>query len=122
MAALQVLVVDDCRDFTETLVVLLELHGYRAKQACSAREALEAVDTFVPDVLLVDIGIPRMNGFELAKRLCGKLSSRPCLIAVTGHTGLESQSKAEAFDHYFVKPIELAALLKVLPRLKATEE
>src|SRR5215217_7718343 len=86
--ALAVLVVDDNRDAADTLAELVGLLGHAARAAYTPAGALEALDSFAPDVVLMDVGIPGMDGYKLAHAVCGRLGRRPLLVAVTGHTTL----------------------------------
>jgi CheY-like chemotaxis protein len=112
-----VLVVDDNVDAAETLQMFLELSGCLARVAHSAAEALEVLDQFQPQVALFDIGLPDMNGYELARRV----RQRPggdnlLLIAATGW-GQEADKQlafAAGFDHHLTKPIDFDKLRALL--------
>jgi len=81
-AARRVLVVDDNQDSADSLTLLLEFEGYVARAAYSAKDAIEQVDAFVPDIILLDIGMPGMNGYDLAQHIKAK-PAPPRLIAVS---------------------------------------
>src|SRR3954447_686203 len=102
-----VLVVDDNQDSADVLGMLVKFFGATVHVAYDGPSALHAIETLQPDVALVDIGMPRMDGFELARRAREVASSRPIrLIALSGWCQEEDflQSKSAGFDHYLVKP------------------
>jgi CheY-like chemotaxis protein len=123
--SLHLLVVDDNEDAGQMLGLYLETAGYRVTVAHSAHAALAAVGTEPPDVFLLDIGLPDMDGNELARCLrrlpqCAAAT----LIAVTGYGQQADRARTAAagFDHHFVKPVDMAPLLDVLahaPRINA---
>ncbi|MBW4051772.1 MAG: response regulator [Proteobacteria bacterium] len=113
----RILIVDDNFDAADTLAALLQMQGHQTHSACSAREALQSVLSFRPDVALLDIGLPEMNGYELAERLralpqLGALR----LIALTGYGHAEDRQRGQAagFDDHLVKPVKLSALDRAL--------
>jgi signal transduction histidine kinase len=116
----RVLVVDDNRDSAESLCVLLRLGGHEAVAAYDGLEAVEAADTHRPDVILLDIGLPRLNGFEAARRIRLRLGEAcPILVALTGW-GQDSDRRASreaGFDAHLVKPVDDATLLRLLAGL-----
>jgi CheY-like chemotaxis protein len=120
----RVLVVDDNEDAADMLAVAVQIAGYETAVAHDGPEALAVAATFRPDVALLDIGLPVMDGYELAARLRELLPTKPLhLIAVTGY-GQEDhreRSRAAGFDMHFVKPIDVASLLLVLNEILPTE-
>ena len=113
----RILVVDDNVDAAASLAQLLQLEGHESQAVYGAREALECVNSFKPEVVLLDIGLPQMNGYEVARRLravdgCTRLK----LIALTGYGQSEDRQKALAagFDAHLAKPVDLAALGRLL--------
>ena len=113
----RVLIVDDNVDAANSLAALLNLHGHETQAVYSGHEALERIESFRPHVALIDIGLPKMNGYELAKRLretqdCAALR----LVALTGYGRLEDRERARAagFDNHLVKPVEMPALERAL--------
>jgi CheY-like chemotaxis protein/anti-sigma regulatory factor (Ser/Thr protein kinase) len=113
----RILVVDDLAASAETLMTLLELEGFEVKVASEGMAALAIAEQFRPDVVLLDIGLPGMNGFEVANRLRTQPQSRDALlIALTGYGEAESRSRsAEAgFDFHMVKPADVNLLLAML--------
>lgn len=118
--ALTVVVVDDSRDTAESTAELISLYGYAAKVATSGKQALRLVASRLPDVVLLDISMPEMDGFELARQVIVKAGiKRPFLIAMTGREAEEDRRKAKdaGVDLYLVKPVEPAALIGMLDRL-----
>ncbi|HET7674023.1 MAG TPA: ATP-binding protein, partial [Gammaproteobacteria bacterium] len=119
---LKVLVVDDYRDAAESLAQVLEFEGYRTRVAGDGPEALEAAAEFRPAVALVDLGLPIMDGYELARRLQqtpGLENLR--LIAVTGY-GQESdrqRTREAGFVEHLVKPIDAGTVGDLVARIAA---
>jgi CheY-like chemotaxis protein len=125
LAGLKVLIVDDNADASEALGMLVETAGNDVQYASHATTALEVAERWRPDVCLLDIGLPDIDGYQLA----GILRSNPetakaVLVAVTGY-GL-SQDKAKAlaagFDHHFVKPLDFKALLGILGEIASPKK
>jgi DNA-binding response OmpR family regulator len=106
--------VDDDRDVAESLADVLRAYGHEARTACTPTTAVIEADALRPDAVVMDIGIPGMDGYRLARRLCDVLGRRPLLVAVTGYGNLEDRSRQEGFDHHFVKPADPAELAGVL--------
>ncbi len=116
-ASRRILVVDDNQDAADSLAMILELEGHDVATVYTPQAALARVPTFQPDVALLDIGLPGMNGYELARRLRalpGAATIR--LIALTGYGQAEDRerSRAAGFDGHIVKPAELRALQQVI--------
>jgi CheY-like chemotaxis protein len=114
----RILVVDDNSDAADSLAMLLRLEGHEVHAVYSAPVALEAAKAIQPDVILLDIGLPEMDGYELARRIRKDTQSMK-LVALTGYGRAEDRERAEAagFDAHLVKP----ANLEVLERLLAAE-
>src|SRR5262249_48731189 len=109
---LKVLVVEDNHDAAEVLATVVELWGHDVRTAFDAHAALEAVERWRPQVVLSDLGLPRMDGFELARRLRRMpLHTGALLIALSGYGRDEDRQAAldAGFDHHLVKPPDLAA-------------
>ncbi|HEV7135056.1 MAG TPA: response regulator [Steroidobacteraceae bacterium] len=116
-AGRRVLVVDDNQDAALSLAALLDLQGHATRVAFSGREALERIESFHPDVALLDLGLPEMDGYELAGRLRAlPVASRIRLIALTGYGQAEDRQRTHraGFDDHLVKPVDLAALERTL--------
>jgi len=116
----RVLAVDDNRDSAESLRMLLELWGHDARCAFDGREALDLAEQFEPEVVLLDIGLPGMSGYDVAASLRASPALRQAtLIAVTGY-GQEQdrrQVRAAGFDHHLVKPVDPDALERLMNAL-----
>jgi len=116
--AREVLIVEDNADAAETLRRLLELSGHRVRVAHDGVAGLEALLSGSAQIALIDIGLPRMDGYELARRMRASLDgrARPFMVAVTGYGLAEDRSRALAagFDEHLTKPIDAAALARVL--------
>jgi PAS domain S-box-containing protein len=113
----RILIVDDNVDAANSLAMLLATHGHETEVAYGAKEALARIETLRPDVALLDIGLPEMNGYELAKRLRAiPMLNDLRLIALTGYGQSEDRQRALSvgFSGHLVKPVDLAALEKVL--------
>ena len=122
MTARRILVVDDNHDSADTLSMLLQLTGNQTQVAFDGVEAVEAATSFRPDVILMDLGMPRLNGYEAAR----KIREQPwgkcmVLVALTGWGQDEDRKKtAEAgFDGHLVKPVEFVELTKLLASFPA---
>jgi PAS domain S-box-containing protein len=117
VAKRRILIVDDNVDSAESLATLLGLDGHETRVASDGPSALDLVAAHPPDIMLLDIGMPGMDGYEVARRVRqGKDSSRLTLVALTGW-GQESDRKraAEAgFDHHLTKPVEPGALNQII--------
>lgn len=121
----RVLVVDDNRDAASSLALLLRTLGHEVQVANSGEEALEQVESFAPTVVFLDIGMPGMDGFEVARRLrSNPANAALCLAALTGWGQAEDRRKtADAgFNHHIVKPPNMQTILDVLADSHATKE
>ena len=117
--ACRILVVDDNQDGADLMAVLLRLQGHAVEVAHDGVSALKSAAAFEPDVVLLDIGLPGLNGYAVAKQLRENKQARPqCLIAMTGYGTDEDRQRTETagFDHHIVKPIEPAELNALLAR------
>jgi signal transduction histidine kinase/CheY-like chemotaxis protein len=113
----RILIVDDSRDGGETLAMLLRVLGAEVALAHSGRAALECVSTFKPDVVLLDIGMPGMDGYEVARRIRANTANRDIsLIALTGWGQDEDRrrSSAAGFNYHLVKPADIDQLRQLL--------
>ena len=115
-AGVRVLVVEDNEDARDTMQLLLEMWGYAVETACDGQEGLDKALAGQPAVAIVDIGLPKLDGYEVARQICARAPSKPRLIAVTGYGQPEDrrQALAAGFDHHLPKPVntdELAVLL-----------
>jgi hypothetical protein len=113
----RVLVVDDNVDSATSLMMLLQAMGHEVEGAHDGLEALAAAQRFAPDTVLLDIGLPRLNGYEVARRLRSEAAGRSyLLVALTGWGQEEDRTRAHAagFDHHLVKPVDLEQLGRIL--------
>ena len=116
-ASLRLMVVDDNQDAANAMAMLLELEGHTVAVEHEPQRALEKAAEFAPDACLLDIGLPGMDGYELARRLrSSKQTANATLIALTGYGNKYSREMSESagFDYYFVKPARTSELMAVL--------
>jgi signal transduction histidine kinase/DNA-binding response OmpR family regulator len=121
-ASRKVLVVDDLAASADTLKVLLELEGFVVRIANDGATALTVAQEFSPDVLILDIGLPGMDGFEVARQLRSRPESKNAvMIALTGYGEAESRLRSQqaGFDHHVVKPADIDFLLSIVSQLPA---
>jgi PAS domain S-box-containing protein len=116
----RVLVVDDNVDGAESLAKVLQICGHETRTAHTGPEALDAARPFNPEVVFLDIGLPGMNGYEVAKRMRGEPSlSGAVLVALTGWGSEDNkrQSREAGFDFHLTKPVEVTAIESILARV-----
>jgi two-component system, OmpR family, response regulator len=116
-SAVRVLLVDDNLDAAESLALLLQLDGHEVRLAHEGEQALEVAKTFEPQLVLLDIGLPGLDGYEVARRLRATphgASTR--LVALTGYgqAGDREKSTAAGFDEHLVKPMDPAQLGRLI--------
>ena len=115
--SLRVLVVEDNVDAGDALSLLLRLHGHEVQLARSGETALKIASAFRPDLVLLDIGLPGMDGYQVAKRLRERPEYKDVIMcALTGYTPSEADRQRQqetGFDHYYVKPVNLEKLLEL---------
>jgi len=113
----RVLVVDDSRDAAEMMALMLEFMGNEVRTAFTGTQAIAAAAAFRPELILMDIGMPELDGYEAARRIRGEPWGRDiCIIALTGW-GQERdrvRSREAGCDGHLVKPVEPAALERLL--------
>jgi PAS domain S-box-containing protein len=117
----KVLVVDDNEDTAASLSTMLQIMGHDVRTASDGLEALEAAEAYRPDVVLLDIGLPKLNGYEVARRLRQQPWGRGArLIALTGWGQEQDRQRAKeaGFDEHLVKPVEPAALERLLATVR----
>ena len=117
----RILVVDDNRDATATLSLLLRLQGHDTATAYDGVEALRQAEAFRPDVILLDIGLPGMNGYAVACAIRERnWEPRAVLVATTGWGQEHDRRRAldAGFDHHLVKPVDPSVLARVLASVK----
>jgi CheY-like chemotaxis protein len=116
---LRVLVVEDCPDNRESLCLILRLWGHDVREAADGGTALQTAAAFRPQVVLLDIGLPDRDGYQVARelrRLPGAAGA--VLVAVTayGQERDKEQARAAGFDHHLLKPCDMELLEQVLTR------
>jgi CheY-like chemotaxis protein len=120
-----VLIVDNDSDYATSLAILLGEHGYDSQVCLQANDCMEAVERSRPQVILLDLAMPGMTGFDIADEIQRNPDLRPVrLIAVTGH-GQESvrqQTKKYGFDHHLLKPVDFHELETILKAVQVQQE
>jgi CheY-like chemotaxis protein len=117
-----ILIIEDNADAAEVLCMALELNGHHVRTATSGREGIEQALAEPPDIALVDIGLPDINGYEVGRTVSDQLGRGAVyLVALTGHTGSADRERAlrSGFDSYLVKPVAHDALLTVIAQAPA---
>jgi CheY-like chemotaxis protein len=112
-----ILLIEDRKDAREALRVYLEISGHRVAAAADGPQGLDMAQSFKPDVVVVDIGLPGLDGYQVAehfRRMTGP--NGPSLIALTGYDDPEVRRRVgeAGFDSHFAKPVDLAALSRTL--------
>ena len=118
----RILVVDDNRDAAASLAMLLELDGHAVVTAHDGRSALDAADSHRPDVTLLDLGLPLVDGYEVCRRLRQQPWGRAMiLLALTGwgHEEDRARTRDAGFDGHLVKPVDYTDLLAQLGAMSA---
>lgn len=112
----RVVVVDDHQDAAEMLAAALEIEGYEVRSCGDGASALTVIAEFRPQLVLLDVNMPGMDGSELTKRLRELYGDEIVLIAISGYDpGDERVGRTfEQVDHYFRKPVDLVALQKIV--------
>jgi PAS domain S-box-containing protein len=112
LAGHRILVVDDNVDAADTLALLLESHGARARAVYGGPAALASLPVFAPDVVLLDLGMPDMDGFDVARAMRTAGGTRVRIVALTGwgQQADRARTRAAGFDHHLTKPVDLQAL------------
>jgi PAS domain S-box-containing protein len=116
----RILVVDDNRDAAHSLSTLLELMGNESRAAYDGLEALSLAETYRPEIVLLDIGMPNLNGYDTARKFREISWGKPViLVALTGWGQTEDKKRSTdaGFDHHLVKPVEMTALQSLLSTL-----
>ena len=115
--ARRVLLVDDNADAVESMEILLQAFGYEVATALHPDLALAQLESFAPAAAVIDIGLPGMDGYQLAAEIRRRLAGKPMrLIAFTGWGGADDIERARSagFDAHLVKPVDIDRLLAVL--------
>jgi two-component system, sensor histidine kinase len=113
-----VLIVEDNDDARAALVALLEIEGYLVEAASDGQHAIDVAGAKSPEIALVDIGLPGIDGYEVGRRIRALLGPRVFLIALTGYGQPEDRQKAAdaGFDAHLVKPVDPTELTDLLSR------
>jgi PAS domain S-box-containing protein len=118
-----IVLVEDNSDVARTIAIALERAGYRVTVFADAFSTLAGLSDLKPNAILLDIGLPGMDGYELAAKLRKKPNLRHGLfIAISGFERRQTAEAADDFDHYFTKPVNLSSLLNVLGSMLAEAE
>lgn len=116
----RILVVDDSEDSALSLAMLVRLLGHDARTAHDGREALAVADAYRPSLALIDIGLPDIDGYQVARRMreTPELAAT-VLVALTGYSGADELRRSEAagFDRHLIKPLDFGELEKLLRSL-----
>jgi CheY-like chemotaxis protein len=119
---MRVLVVDDNRDAADSMRMLLEASGQEARCVYDGPSALEITESFHPEVILLDIGMPSMDGYQVVRELrARKLAPAPTIAALTGWGQDSDKKKTQeaGFDHHFTKPVAADELMAFLDQVAA---
>ena len=111
-----ILVVDDNQDAAYTISMFLELKGYKVHTRYSGKDALEAVEALRPDIVILDLAMPVMDGYETATKLRAIHGERLPLIALSGYGQQEHRrmSSEAGFNEHMVKPVDFKELIKLV--------
>jgi DNA-binding response OmpR family regulator len=114
----RVLVVDDNQDAADSLAMLLGVRGEDVRIAYDGAKALEVERDFKPDVVLLDIGLPAVSGYDVAERIREKRGDKVLIVAITGWGQEKDLRRAEdaGIDHHFTKPVDFEALVALIER------
>jgi len=117
-----VLVVDDNHDNAESLSMFVRLLGHEVETAHDGLQAIETARRFAPDLVLLDIGLPKLDGYEVAQRLRADATcAKSCLVAITGWGRDEDSERAKeaGFDHHLTKPVDPSVLESLIEKMCA---
>jgi PAS domain S-box-containing protein len=116
----RVLIADDNVDSATVLAMLLRDYGHEVRTVHDGIAALEAFRSFRPDLVVLDIGMPKLNGYDVAREIRSQCNSHVTLIAVTGWGQEQDKSRAReaGFDHHLTKPVEVATIEKILDQIR----
>jgi signal transduction histidine kinase len=122
-ASSRVLVVDDNRDVAGSLAMVLELAGHHVEMVHDGPSAIKKAASYQADVILLDIGMPGMNGYEVARQIRAQGQKGLTLVAITGWGQDEDRqlSKEAGFDAHLVKPVDFQVLMKLFPGVRRAE-
>jgi DNA-binding response OmpR family regulator len=114
----RILVVDDNADAADTLGMLFEVRGDEVRIAYDGLEALATEDAFKPAVVLLDIGMPKLSGYDVAKRIREARGASVLIVAITGWGQEDDRQRARdaGIDHHFTKPVDFESLADIIDR------
>lgn len=121
----KVIVVDDNADQANILSTLLYLQGYETMAVSDAKQAVQIIEDQKPDAVILDIGMPDMNGYQIAERIRSRTDlSDILLIALTGHDSEEDRKRSRecGMDHHLIKPVDPMVICMILQSLEAIRE
>jgi DNA-binding response OmpR family regulator len=116
--ARRVLVVDDNEDAADSLAMLLTVRGDKVRIAYDGAEAVATEHDFNPEVVLLDIGLPKLSGYDVARRIRSARGDGVLIIAITGWGQDDDRQRAReaGFDHHFTKPVDFEMLFDLIDR------
>jgi CheY-like chemotaxis protein len=112
----RILIADDNRDCADSLALLLEHRGHETSTVYGGQQAVDEAQRFGPDVVILDIDMPGLDGYQAARILRTANATRPLLVAFTAVAGAGQKRRARdvGFDYHFVKPADLMAMLDLV--------
>jgi CheY-like chemotaxis protein len=122
--SLRILIVDDNRDGADSLAMMLQIMGNDTRTAYDGDAAVASALEFRPDVILLDIGLPKQNGYEACRRIRQQPGGKELVIIAQTGWGQEEDRKRTreaGFDHHMVKPVDPSSLMKLLAELQAAK-
>ena len=122
---LRILIADDDRDAALTLMTLLRDEGHDVRAVHRGRQALDAVAEFQPDVVLLDIALAELSGWEVARAIKGRYRKHPLIVGISGEYKSRSDSilsEIIGFDHYLTKPYAIADLVALIAPLRLPKD
>jgi len=122
---LRILVADDDRDAVLTLMTLLRDDGHDVRGVYKGRQALDAFASFEPDVLLLDIALPELSGWEVAREIKARHRKHPLIVGISGEYKSRSDailSEIIGFDHYLTKPYAIDDLVALIAPLRLPQQ
>jgi CheY-like chemotaxis protein len=120
----RILIADDNRDAADSLAIMLRLMRHETQKTHDGEDAVQAVTAFQPDIALLDIGMPKLSGYDVARHIRGQSwGKKMVLVALTGWGQEQDKRRATeaGFDHHMTKPVSMDALQKLLASLNVTE-
>jgi DNA-binding response OmpR family regulator len=125
---LRVAVIDDNRDIVDTMTELLKAEGHDTRACYTGTDAFACVKAYDPDAVLLDIGLPGVSGWEVARQIrvagTGEPPHRPLIIGITGEYTKSADrilSRMNGFDYYLIKPADPKVLLALLEKIKPSQ-